>query len=128
MGEFIGVLNGIEFRTRHNDYRLNKPSTHDQTYGSWEPVNLPPIPETVEKQQTIPKKIEEMREYFKAWINEDTNHRDFRKHFRPILVYLEGAWTVSDDNENVRLNTLFDSDRHNLDADNWLDLQDRVRF
>ena len=25
MGEFIGVLNGIEFRTRHNDYRLKKP-------------------------------------------------------------------------------------------------------
>ena len=22
MGEFVGVLNGIEFRTRHNDYRL----------------------------------------------------------------------------------------------------------
>ena len=22
MGEFVGVLNGVEFRTRHNDYRL----------------------------------------------------------------------------------------------------------
>lgn len=26
MGEFIAVLNGVEFRTRHNDYRLYMPS------------------------------------------------------------------------------------------------------
>ncbi len=25
MGEFVGVLNGVEFRTRHNDYRLYMP-------------------------------------------------------------------------------------------------------
>ena len=26
MGEFVAVLNGVEFRTRHNDYRLYMPS------------------------------------------------------------------------------------------------------
>ena len=26
MGEFVGVLNGVEFRTRHNDYRLYRAS------------------------------------------------------------------------------------------------------
>ena len=26
MGEFVAVINGVEFRTRHNDYRLYMPS------------------------------------------------------------------------------------------------------
>ena len=26
MGEFVAVLNGVEFRTRHNDYRLYRAS------------------------------------------------------------------------------------------------------
>ena len=32
MGEIIAVLNGIEFRTRHNDYKLKMASTTSTDY------------------------------------------------------------------------------------------------
>ena len=42
---------------------------------------------------------------------------------RPLLCYLEGAWT-----NDVNLDEPFDSDRHHLDASSWFDLQEKVRF
>lgn len=47
MGEFIGVLNGVEFRTRHNDYRLNMPSKTSTRDKAIEPIPFPPVPEEV---------------------------------------------------------------------------------
>ena len=40
MGEFIAVLNSVEFRTRHNDYRLNMPSRTSKDYHATEPIPL----------------------------------------------------------------------------------------
>jgi len=47
MGEVIAVLNGVEFRTRHNDYKLVMPSTKSINYGATEPVPFPPVPPEV---------------------------------------------------------------------------------
>ncbi|GFO04571.1 hypothetical protein PoB_003107600 [Plakobranchus ocellatus] len=44
---------------------------------------------------------------------------------RPVLAYLEGAWTVSAP-DNIEES--FDSDRHRLDANSWFDMQERIRY
>ena len=47
MGEFIAVLNGVEFRTRHNDYRLFMPSTSRTDYHRREKIPFPDVPPEV---------------------------------------------------------------------------------
>ena len=47
MGEFVAVLNGVEFRTRHNDYRLNMPSTTSTEYHKTEEIPFPDVPPEV---------------------------------------------------------------------------------
>lgn len=47
MGEIIAVMNGVEFRTRHNDYKMNMPSTTSLSYGATEPVPFPEVPPEV---------------------------------------------------------------------------------
>ena len=68
--------------------------------------------------------VKEMREWFRAFKQQNTTHRDYRPYFKPILVYLEGAWTTSTDT----LEESFESDRHFTDAESWLDLQEKIRF
>ena len=63
-----------------------------------------------------------MREWFKAWKASNTTHRDYRKYFRPVLCYLEGAWT-----NDLDLDEPFDSDRHQLEAESWFELQEQIR-
>lgn len=124
MGEFIGVLNGVEFRTRHNDYRLVKPVTDDKRNGLMENVLFPEIPMEVTGKQTVEEEIIEMKEWFRAFKNQDIKHRDYRNYFKPILVYLEGEWTLGD--QEGEIDEPFDSDRHHIDATSWLDLQEKV--
>ena len=47
MGEFVAVLNGVEFRTRHNDYRLIRPSTTSNKYHETENIPFPKVPPKV---------------------------------------------------------------------------------
>ena len=47
MGEIIAVLNGVEFRTRHNDYKLRMPSTTSSEYGATEEIPYPQVPPEV---------------------------------------------------------------------------------
>lgn len=47
MGELIVVLNGVEFRTRHNDYRLKTPSSKSRAYGATETIPFPDVPPEV---------------------------------------------------------------------------------
>jgi len=122
MGEFVGVLNGYEFRTRHNDYRLYKPSTTSKDYHKMENVEFPPVPPEVKG--TVAEQIVEMREWFKAWVSGDDKVRDFKKYFKPVMVYLEGAWTLGSADGNI--DEPFSSDRHFIDATSWLDLQNKV--
>ncbi|KAK3768547.1 hypothetical protein RRG08_066071 [Elysia crispata] len=65
-----------------------------------------------------------MREYFRAFKDKNTTHRDYRPFFKPVLCYLEGAWTLSTKNLDVP----FQSDRHFIDAESWFDLMDKVFF
>ena len=64
-----------------------------------------------------------MREWFKAFHDQNDTVRDFKKYFRPNLCYLEGAWTLN----TKTLNEPFQSDRHHIDATSWFDLQEKVR-
>ncbi|CAH1794029.1 unnamed protein product, partial [Owenia fusiformis] len=123
LGEFSAVLNGVEFRTRHNDYRLYMPSKSSKEFHEVENVPFPDVPKAVLDKETIDDQILEMREWFKAWKDQDHSKRDYRDHFKPVLCYLEGAWL--DPEESMES---FFSDRHFLDASSWFDLQEKIRF
>ncbi|KAK2160923.1 hypothetical protein NP493_1609g00081 [Ridgeia piscesae] len=123
LGEFIAVLNGVEFRTRHNDYGLRMPNRRSSGYNSVEEIPYPDVPPAVRQHNNIADQIEEMRAWFKAWKKQDHSVRDYRKYFKPVLCYLEGAWTISD-----KLEESFFSDRHFLDAASWFDLQEKIRY
>ena len=124
LGEFVAVLNGVEFRTRHNDYRLNMPNTTSKEYGAIEPIPFPEVPPEVKEKETVDEQIEEMYEWFKAWRDQDPSVRDYRKYFKPVLCYLEGAWTYP----SSEIEEPFESDRHFIDAKSWHDLEEKVRF
>ena len=124
LGEFIAVLNGVEFRTRHNDYRLNMPSRTSKDYDAIEPIPFPDVPREVISKATVDEQIAEMRQWFKAWKDQDQKLRKYQKYFRPVLCYLEGAWTTS----TKDIDEPFESDRHFIDASSWFDLQEKVRF
>ena len=63
-----------------------------------------------------------MREWFKAWKDSNATHRDYQRYFLPVLCYLEGAWT-----NDIALDEPFDSDRHQLEAQSWFELQEQIR-
>ncbi|XP_076472436.1 uncharacterized protein LOC143301892 [Babylonia areolata] len=124
MGEFIGVLNGVEFRTRHNDYKLRMPSRRSSEYHVTEDIPFPRVPPRVLQKTSVEDQITEMRKWFKAWVDQDHSDRDYRKYFKPNLCYLEGAWTT----DVETLDEPFDSDRHQLEAGSWFELQEQIRF
>ena len=43
---------------------------------------------------SVQLQISEMREYFKAFKTQNITHRDYTPYFRPVLCYMEGAWTT----------------------------------
>jgi hypothetical protein len=66
MGEFIGVLNGVEFRTRHNDYRLYMASRNTSEYHKTDEIPLPDVPPEVTSKPNVTAQIQEMIEWFKV--------------------------------------------------------------
>ena len=66
MGELNVVLNGIEFRTRHNDYRLRMPSKTKKDYNLMENIDFPPVPPAVLNKKTVHEQVLEMREWFRG--------------------------------------------------------------
>lgn len=124
LGEFIAVLNGVEFRTRHNDYKLVRPSTQNSNYHAVEPIPFPDVPPSVLNKKTVTEQVAEMTQYFKAFHEQDIKIRDYRPYFKPALCYLEGAWTT----DTKSLDEPFASDRHFIDASNWFDLQEKIRY
>ncbi|XP_012934635.1 mucin-17 [Aplysia californica] len=123
-GEGVFVLNGVEFRTRHNDYPLRMASRKSKKYNVVQEVKFPDVPPEVLNKTTVQEQVDEMREWLKAWRDQDHSERDYRKYFKPVLCYLEGGWTTKTD----QLEEPFHSDRHSLDADSWFDLQEKIRF
>lgn len=125
MGELIAVLNGVEFRTRHNDYKLRMPSRHSKTYNAMENLPFPGVPPSVRNKQTVADQVREMREYLRAFKEQNPKIRaDYENYFKPAMCYLEGGWTT---NTKV-LEEPFQSDRHALDASSWEDMQRKIRF
>ncbi|XP_013413629.1 uncharacterized protein LOC106175977 [Lingula anatina] len=124
MGEFAAVLNGVEFRTRHNDYKFVMPCRRSKDFHCTEDIPFPDVPPEVRNKGTIEEQIAEMKEWFRAWKNQDKSHRDYTKYFKANLCYLEGAWMKS----SASLEESFDSDRHFLDATDWFDLHEKARF
>ena len=66
MGEFIGVLNGVEFRTRHNDYRLYMASRNTSEYHKTENLPFPDVPPEVTLKGSVTERVKEMVEWFKV--------------------------------------------------------------
>merc|ERR1719223_2391428 len=125
MGEFAAVVNGVPFRTRHNDYRLRKPSTTSTGYHATEQIPDPEVPPSVLEKGTVEEQIAEMREYFKAFNEQNVSHRDYRPYFPPVLCYLETAWEKL---ENDNFKEPFSSPRHHIAASSWTDLMEKQHF
>ena len=53
MGEFTTVMNGIEFETRHNDYRLFMAHTNSSEYHKTKPFPFPDVPQEVLNKSSI---------------------------------------------------------------------------
>nr|KAG5685460.1 hypothetical protein BaRGS_002768 [Batillaria attramentaria] len=124
LGEMSVVLNGVEFRTRHNDYPMRMPSRWSRNYHSVDDIPYPPVPPEVTRLKDVNDQIREMREFFRAWKEQNVTHRDYRPYFKAALCYMEGAWTT--DVKTFR--EPFFSTRHALVADSWFELQEKTRF
>ena len=124
LGEFIAVLNGVEFRTRHNDYMLVMPHRNSSEYHKVENIPFPAVPPEVLRLNTVKKQAAEMRLWFKAWKDQDHSKRDYRKYFKPVLCYLEGAWIHTGD----EIEEAFKSERHHFDASTWFDMEEKIRY
>ncbi|XP_066934848.1 uncharacterized protein [Clytia hemisphaerica] len=124
MGEFAAVLNGVEFKTRHNDYRLYMPHRTSKNLNAWEPVPFPDVPPEVLNIADVDEQVAEMREWFKAFQKQDYSVRDYRKYFKPVLCYLEGGWSQS----GKDIDEPFESDRHFVDAASWQELHEKMRY
>ena len=107
LGEFVAVLNGVEFRTRHNDYRLFMPNTTSDQWHDVEPIPFPDVPPEVTSLEPDDQ-VAEMQEWFKAWQTQNHTQRDYRKYFKPVLCYMEGTWTTETEGT---IDEPFESDR-----------------
>lgn len=131
MGEIEVVMNGVDFRTRHNDFRLLTPAA-SREYGAVEPVAMPDVPQAVldiqkhcpTRDGCVPEQVREMQAWFEAWKNQDAGERDYTKHFQPVLCYLEGAWVVDADVSDIQ----GASDRHSIEAGSYHDLRQKTRY
>ena len=132
LGEFGAVLNGVQFTTRHNDYSLVQPDdtkTEEEYMSTWptksRSIDLPGVPQSVLDKSSVEDQIVEMREYFRAFHEQDSSIRaDYDKYFKANLCYLEGTWTEAQ--ESVA--EPFASDRHHIDADTWEDLHAKTNY
>ena len=124
MGEFTAVLNGVEFRTRHNDYELYRPHKNKK-FRDAVPIDFPDVPSTVRKQKTVIGQVKEMREWFKAWKEQNSTVRDYTKHFKPCLCYLEGFWMEPSEK---KVDESFFSMRHSLNALTWEELHQKSKY
>ena len=124
LGEVVAVLNGVEFTTRHNDFHLVKPSTESNDFLATELITPPPVPQRVLELSSVNEQVTEMREWFKAWRDQDHSVRDYREHFKPVLCYLEGAWFYP---EQIPVDMIH-SDRHHISSQDFHHLQTMHKF
>ncbi|PVD28994.1 hypothetical protein C0Q70_11591 [Pomacea canaliculata] len=123
LGEMNIVMNGVDFKTRHNDYKLSMPSKTSTGYDETQYIDYPPVPPAVLAKATVEEQVAEMKEYFRAFKNQDYTHRDYRPYFKAVMCYIEGAWTLGKDFKES-----FPSDRHYFDTTSWEDLEEKIRY
>ncbi|CAL1535720.1 unnamed protein product [Lymnaea stagnalis] len=123
MGETVVVINGVEFRTRHNDYRLVQPDESTTAFRAVVNIAPPDVPPEVLNKSTPELQIAEMIEWFKAFKTQNSSLRNYKPYFRPVMCYMEAAWTL-----DKSIVEPFASDRHNLVADSWIQLQQQIRY
>merc|ERR1711871_1938146 len=94
-------------------------------YGCTTEVPYPGVPSSVTEKSTVSAQVEEMRQYFKAFKEQDESIRsDYKEYFKANLCYLEGQW----ENQIDEVKEPFKSDRHEIDAKNWVAVNQRMRF
>lgn len=123
IGQIQAVLNGVEFRTRHNDFNIQNPSASSGKYGETEQVSYPEVPPEVSNQNSVDKQIDEMQEWFRAFKHQNKTHRNYTQYFKPILCCLSLIFWL-----NSCINEPFESDRHFIDARTWQQLHDKLRW
>ena len=126
LGELVAVLNGVEFQTRHNDFRLKMKSTTTTGFAA-EPVEIPypSVPPEVLAQPTVEAQVTEMREWIRAFYEQKTSIRNYVGYFPAVICYLEGAWFYSNLSDIVEGSF---SDRHQLEARSWRELRGQADF
>jgi hypothetical protein len=50
-----------------------------------EDIPYPDVPPEVTSKPTVHQQMKEMREWFRAWHNQNYKKRDYRKYFKPVL-------------------------------------------
>ena len=125
MAELNVVMNGVDFKTRHNDYALVQPARNDSSYNALDEIEFPGVPPEVTDLADLDDQIAEMKEWFKAWRDGNYTVRDYRNYFKALMCYMEGAWTMTDSDE---IDEPFTSDRHFLDAPTWSNLHEKQFF
>ncbi|GFN87049.1 hypothetical protein PoB_001355500 [Plakobranchus ocellatus] len=122
LGDFMAVMNGVLFRTRHNDFELRMASTTSNDWLATEAIELPHFPVGF-TEKSIDDQIMEVREYIRAFKLQDSSIRPYQDFFKPVLCYLEGWWAA-----NVTdIEDGFTSIRHKFGAKSWRDLSDKAR-
>lgn len=122
LGDFMAVINGVQFRTRHNDFELRKASSTSNNWLETEPIELPPLPDGLEK-LSVDEQITELREYIKAFKHQNETIRPYKNFFKPVLCYLEGWW----DSNVTDIEDGFTSLRHKFAAKSWRELSDEAK-
>ena len=125
MGEISVSLNGIHFKTRHNDYLMARRADEGCGYDDTVPIPFPDVPPSVLQKATTEEQIEEMKKYFEAFAKQDDSIRNYKPYFKPHLCYMQGAWTVSDPDT---IQEAYTSYRHHYDAKSWEALYQGTRF
>ncbi|XP_046546481.1 uncharacterized protein LOC124256538 isoform X2 [Haliotis rubra] len=123
LGELDVVLNGIDFRTRHNDYKLQMPG-NKKIMNAVRDVPFPPIPDAITRLNTTDEQAAEMREWFSAWQNQNETHRPYKDHFTPVLCYLEGFMM----NDLQKLYEPSETNVHHFDALTHDEMLQKIRF
>ena len=100
-GEMTVVINGVEFKTRALDYRPSAPHPTSGGYLDTVPLTYPGVPANVTSLATPEEQIEEMKKWYKAWMQQDESIRPYKNYFKAAMCYIEGWWESPADRDQM---------------------------
>lgn len=101
VGHFSAVLNGVDFRSSQQTYRMEQPS-YTGGYDATTSVEFPNVPPSIEKLTSVNQQITEMRNWFRDFQNGvTTKQRNIKGHFKPFLSIIEGAFVNDQPDEKM---------------------------